>query len=113
MTETECNDERVATAPPAEEGRDDPRLQRILDLCQESLSESDALTANVGVIASELAHMASSLGPAILAALNNASDPAELKDLSFPAVNDYLRIVKQFERFASFKQRRERESRSD
>lgn len=109
MTAARNTEEVVASAPPAEQRRGDPRLQRILDLFKESLGEPDALTANVGVIASELAQMARTLGPAILAALDSAADPAELNELSFPAVNDYLRIVKQFERFASFKQRRERE----
>ncbi len=82
------------------EAATDLRLRRIMDYRQEVLAKADALEANLGAVNSELMSIGYRLHQAIEAAMEVA--PGALDDFQklMPAIDNYLRIAKQIDRFA-------------
>jgi hypothetical protein len=83
---------------PGESG--DRRLERVRDYLHESLAKADALAANLGAATSDLMLYSYRLHEAIAAEMAEA--PLSLEQLEHlrPAVDAYLRITRQIDRFA-------------
>jgi hypothetical protein len=76
------------------------RNQRIQDYLVQSLAKGSPLEANLGAVNCDLFSMASHLWQAIAEALQQG--PAALEELEYlmPAVEQYLKITKQIDRYA-------------
>jgi hypothetical protein len=79
----------------------DPRLRRIRDYLKEALVRENALEANLAVVNSDLMWMGYALKQAIEAAM--AAAPAGLDHFErlAPAIDSYLRVARQVDRFAT------------
>ena len=106
-------DETAAGAPsaPVREARSDLRSSRLDELAEASLAKLDPLDANIAMINWELLSMASELGPAILEAMRDSVQETDSSKSAAARLNDYLRILKQVERFTEFEARKDREAR--
>lgn len=82
----------------------DERHERIMDYLRSSLAMEDPLAANVGAVNSDLMLFGYSLQRAITKALDLA--PAALDEFGklMPAIDSYMRISRQVERFAKLNQ---------
>lgn len=76
------------------------RSQRIADYLNASLTTSDALQANLGVVSTDLLVIAFHLKQVIEEALQEGPGALEEHEHLGPAIDQYLRIAKQFDRFA-------------
>lgn len=89
-------------APPGERSTEMPansRGDRIRDLLASSLAKLDPLEANLGVVNSDLMLLAYRLKQSIDSALTEP-DASEELEMLMPAVENYLKVVKQIERFS-------------
>lgn len=83
----------------AQDGLDDCRFQRLADYQQKAIKTADPLVATLAVINSDLMGMAFRLSKAIDGAVGEgAAGLQELRQVD-PALNSYLRVAKQIDRF--------------
>jgi hypothetical protein len=91
VAETVCGDE---------DRPHDPRYQRIVDYLNTALAIEDPLAANVAATNSDLMLMAYRLKQAIATAMEMTPAALEEFEKLMPAVDSFLRITRQVERFA-------------
>lgn len=83
----------------AQDGLDDRRFKRLADYQQKAIKTADPLVATLAVINSDLMGMAFRLSKAIDGAVGEgAAGLQELRQVD-PALNSYLRVAKQIDRF--------------
>jgi hypothetical protein len=94
-------DPRASGAAP---GEVDSRSRRIDDLLKEALAKKCPLEANLGVVNSDLMRLEYGLNQLIVKAM---AQPAALEHMShlMPALDSFLRVVKQIERYAQLDRR--------
>lgn len=107
MTDSETDrdvDPGAGQATEVTETEKDERQQRIEDYLRTALAMEDPLAANVGAVNSDLMLFGYSLQRAITKALETA--PAALDEFGklMPAIDSYMRISRQVERFAKLNQ---------
>jgi hypothetical protein len=92
------------------ERHEDARLQRIVELAEDSLARPNALEASLGLVNCELLRMARLMGPAIMAALARDVEALDHSGATQEAMESYLKVAKQVERFSQFQDRRDRDA---
>ena len=102
--ETQTEQVAEAAAGSHEPQTKDERHERIKDYLRSALAMKDPLAANVGAVNSDLMLFGYSLQRAITKALDLA--PAALDEFGklMPAIDSYMRISRQVERFAKLNQ---------
>ena len=83
----------------------DLRLQKIEQLQSESVAKSDPLEANLGAASGGLLRMGYRLEQAIEGALVNLPSPFERFERLVPAIDMYLKVMRQADRFVQLGQR--------
>ena len=104
----ETRTEQVAEAPQVEGAAaashepqaKDERQERIRDYLRSALAMEDPLAANVGAVNSDLMLFSYSLQRAITKALDMTPDALDQFGKLMPAIDSYMRISRQVERFA-------------
>jgi hypothetical protein len=77
-----------------------PRMQRIADYLAACLSNANALEANLGIVNSDLLLIAFRLKQTIDQAQESGAKSLEELDYLLPAIETYLQITKQIDRFS-------------
>lgn len=95
--------ERAAAASPEPQAKDE-RQERIKDYLRSALAMEDPLAANVGAVNSDLMLFGYSLQRAIAKALDTTPDALDQFRKLMPAIDSYMRISRQVERFAKLNQ---------
>ena len=81
------------------------RIRRIEDLQAEALANPDALQATLGAANGALMRMGFRLEEAIEGTLANIADPVARFERLAPAIDSYLKVMRQVDRFAQLDQR--------
>lgn len=76
--------------------------QKILELLADSLMDSNALLANVGVVNARLLSIANRFGSALDECLQEPLESMGEFDEMIPRVDSYLRITRQIDRFSQW-----------
>jgi hypothetical protein len=79
---------------------DDRRGELVAEYMAEAMANDDTLVANVGVINADLMHIAAAFTKCLAAPLAEAHCPEAIGEV-LPALNQYLKVVKQLDRLTN------------
>lgn len=94
-----------AQAEPVAPGIASKRLARIHEYLVDALEQVDALQANLGAASSDLMLLGFRMKDAIETALRDASNPLGQFNELMPAIESYLKVVRQIDRLAQLDRR--------